>query len=111
LNYTVRPGDTLNSIAARFGVSVQELISVNNIPYPYYIYEGQNIFIPSGQTPGSTPTQLRPPFLGEVDRRLDRLERQVGNIDRRVDRLEQRVNRLDERVDRLEGRPRPRTQP
>ncbi|MFY0543495.1 LysM peptidoglycan-binding domain-containing protein [Brevibacillus sp. H7] len=105
MNYTVRPGDTLNSIAARFGVPVQELIRVNNIPYPYSIFVGQNLFIPVRPTPPGPPTPPR----DDVDRRLDRLERQVGNLDRRVDRLEQRVNRLEERVDRLEGRPRPRS--
>ncbi|MDA5108501.1 MULTISPECIES: LysM peptidoglycan-binding domain-containing protein [Brevibacillus] len=94
MNYVVRPGDTLNSIAARFGVSVQELIRANNLQPPYYIYIGQTLFIPIRETP--TPPR------DDVDRRLRRLEGQVRDLDRRVDRLEVRVSRL-------EGRPRPRT--
>lgn len=107
MNYTVRAGDTLNSIAARFGVPVQELIRVNNIPYPYNIFIGQNLFIPIRPVPPVPPVPPR----DDVDRRLDRLERQQRDLDRRVDRLERRVNDLDARVDRLERpRPRPRTQ-
>lgn len=88
MNYVVRSGDTLNSIAARFGVSVQELIRVNNIAYPYYIYVGQNLYIPITPTPAPG---------AEVNRRLDRLER-------RVDALREDYRRLDNRVDRLENR-------
>lgn len=39
--YTVRPGDTLSSIAGRFGTSVGELASINNISNPNLIYPGQ----------------------------------------------------------------------
>lgn len=100
MNYTVRSGDTLNSIAARFGVPVQELIRVNNIAYPYYIYVGQNLYIPVSTTP--TPTD-------DVDRRLDRLERRVDalrddytKLSDRVDRIENRMTRIETRVTRLE---------
>lgn len=112
MNYVVRAGDTLNSIAARFGVPVQELIRVNNLSYPYYIYVGQNLYIPVSPTPAPGDN---------VDRRLDRLEdrvdslrddyRQLGN---EVDRLGNRVTRLENRVARLEGPtqpPRPRPTP
>lgn len=40
-SYTVRPGDTLSSIAGRFGTSVGELASINNISNPNLIYPGQ----------------------------------------------------------------------
>ncbi len=104
MNYTVRAGDTLNSIAARFGVPVQELIRVNNIPYPYHIFIGQNLFIPIRPVPPVPPRD-------DLERRVDRLEREHRQIDRRLDRLERRVNDLEARVDRLERpRPRPRTQ-
>lgn len=39
--YTVRPGDTLSSIAGRFNTSVGELASINNISNPNLIYPGQ----------------------------------------------------------------------
>lgn len=39
--YTVRPGDTLSSIAGRFNTSVGELAGINNISNPNLIYPGQ----------------------------------------------------------------------
>lgn len=109
MNYVVRSGDTLNSIASRFGVPVQELIRVNNIAYPYYIYVGQNLYIPIATTPAPTDN---------VDRRLDRLERRVDalrddytRISDRVDRLENRITRLETRVTRLERPAPPPPQP
>ncbi|WP_429843233.1 LysM peptidoglycan-binding domain-containing protein [Brevibacillus sp. FIR094] len=93
MNYVVRSGDTLNSIAARFGVSVQELIRVNNIAPPYFIYVGQNLYIPITPTPAPG---------GDVDRRLDRLERRVDALREDFRRLDNRVDRLENRVTRLE---------
>lgn len=45
--YTVQPGDTLYSIARRFGVSVWRLASYNGIVNPNYIYVGQVLIIPA----------------------------------------------------------------
>lgn len=39
--YTVQPGDTLNGIAQRYGVSLQQLISMNGISNPNLIYPGE----------------------------------------------------------------------
>ncbi|SFR14463.1 BsuPI-related putative proteinase inhibitor [Desulfoscipio geothermicus] len=51
--YTVKPGDTLAEIAARFGTTVQQLVAVNNIANPNYIRVGQKLMIPTGVvTPG-----------------------------------------------------------
>ncbi len=44
--YTVRPGETLYSIARRYGWSVWYLASVNHISDPNRIYAGQVILIP-----------------------------------------------------------------
>lgn len=41
--YVVRPGDTLYSIAFRFGMDYKELASLNNIHQPYTIYVDQRI--------------------------------------------------------------------
>ena len=40
-SYTVVRGDTLSGIAARLGVSQQELVRLNNIANPNLIYPGQ----------------------------------------------------------------------
>lgn len=46
LLYTVQAGDTLFSIAQRFGVSLDDVIEANNIENPDVIYEGQTLTIP-----------------------------------------------------------------
>lgn len=53
--YVVRAGDTLNGIAARFGVSPAALALANGISNPNKIYIGQRLTIP-----GSTTTQPAP---------------------------------------------------
>ena len=49
--YTVRRGDTLSSIARRFGVSMWALAQANGIRNPSFIYVGQVLRIPSGGSP------------------------------------------------------------
>ena len=41
--YVVRPGDTLYSIAFRYGINVNELAARNQIKAPYTIYPGQKV--------------------------------------------------------------------
>lgn len=45
--YVVQPGDTLYSIAARFGKSVWDIIVANNLSDPHWISVGQVLIIPS----------------------------------------------------------------
>jgi len=52
--YIVRRGDTLASIAARFGTSVSRLMRANNIANPNVIYVGQRLLISGGGTGGGT---------------------------------------------------------
>jgi len=48
-DYTIQSGDTLSGIAARYGVSVQDLLAANpQISNPDLIYSGQSLAIPSG---------------------------------------------------------------
>ncbi len=49
--YIVKPGDTLFSIAKRFGVDLQELARINHIVDPSTIYVGQKLIIPAGAAP------------------------------------------------------------
>lgn len=46
IRYTVKTGDLLWKIAQKYGVTVQEIINLNNMNSPYYIYIGQTILIP-----------------------------------------------------------------
>jgi uncharacterized membrane protein YgcG len=44
--YTVRPGDTLSSIAARAGVTVEELARINNITDTSIVVAGSRLIVP-----------------------------------------------------------------
>jgi LysM repeat protein len=59
--YVVRTGDTLYSIARRFGVTVQAIVAANNISNPHRIYVGQRLVIPA---PGTVPTPTHTPTPG-----------------------------------------------
>lgn len=59
--YTVVAGDTLYSIARRYGTTVTAILAVNYIPNPNLIYVGQRICIPGivGPTPTPVPGACR----------------------------------------------------
>lgn len=60
--YTVKAGDTLSGIAAKYGTTYQKLASYNGISNPNKIYEGQKIKIPSGQASSTAWT----PKVGDI---------------------------------------------
>ena len=43
--YVVKNGDTLNGIARKFGITLNEILQYNNIPNPNLIFPGQTIKI------------------------------------------------------------------
>ena len=53
-SYQVRPGDTINSIARRYGVSRSELVRVNNINNPNLIKVNQELTIPGNPVSRNT---------------------------------------------------------
>lgn len=54
--YTVKAGDTLSGIAAKYGTTYQELAKYNGIENPNLIYPGQVIRIPNGGSSSSVVT-------------------------------------------------------
>jgi LysM repeat protein len=44
--YVVQPGDTLLSIATRYSLTVDDLLSANNLTNPDYVFAGQRLVIP-----------------------------------------------------------------
>lgn len=56
--YVIKAGDTLSAIAADFGSTVEEIMTLNNIANPETIQVGQTIIVPSliDRTPIPAPT-------------------------------------------------------
>ena len=48
--YVVRRGDTIWSISRRFGVSVNEIMYINQLTFPF-VFPGQRLIIPSRLRP------------------------------------------------------------
>ena len=60
--YIVMRGDTLKSLANRFGTSMDVLVNLNpDITNINVIYEGQRMVVPSGSGVPSTPPPVTPP--------------------------------------------------
>jgi LysM repeat protein len=58
--YSVRPGDTLASIASRFGVSQTSIVQANNLTNASFIYVEQRLLIVGTSTPVVSPHQVGP---------------------------------------------------
>lgn len=56
-SYTIRPGDTLGTIAQAYAVPVEDLITANAITDPNVLYVGQVLIIPDA---GAAPTPASP---------------------------------------------------
>lgn len=56
--YTVKAGDTLYAIAARYQTTIQQLVQLNNISNPNLIRVGQILAIPSNQPQTPPPATL-----------------------------------------------------
>lgn len=62
-SYTVRPGDTLYSIAHRYGTTVEVLAQLNGLADPNVLTVGQELLLPGGQKV-ALPTTLPAPLTG-----------------------------------------------
>jgi LysM repeat protein len=69
--YTVRKGDSLSTIAGRYGLSVAEIVAVNGIKNPDMIRVGQRLILPGkvdvkAAPPPSKPARPAPGAEGDV---------------------------------------------
>lgn len=53
--HTVRIGDTVSGIAWQYGTTIEALASLNGIPFPYWIFPGQQLVIPATGGPVTAP--------------------------------------------------------
>ncbi|MCS6835084.1 MAG: LysM peptidoglycan-binding domain-containing protein [Anaerolineae bacterium] len=66
--YIVQPGETLDSLANRFGLAIAELIQINGITDPNQVYSGQVIQLPSSVQLPDEVTNAGTPILHTVQR-------------------------------------------
>ena len=65
--YTVKYGDTLFSLAARYHISIWELMRINNIYYWGWLYAGQTMRVPCATDGGDNPNcTYRAAFVADV---------------------------------------------
>ena len=53
--YTIALGDTLGTVADKFGTSVDNLVEINNLSDPHLVYVGQVIKVDGNAAPKATP--------------------------------------------------------
>lgn len=58
--YTVQPGDTLSAIAARFGVTIEALLAVNELADPNILSVGQTLYLPEPPSAFSSAFRILP---------------------------------------------------
>lgn len=106
MNYIVQPGDTLYEIATRFGTTVDAILRANRLQSPM-LYVGQMLFIPVHHGPGPAPAPGPAPMptpvpsgpgVGNVERRIERLENQMNRLENQVRRLTNRVQRIERQL-------------
>jgi len=81
VTYAVQRGDTLGSIAIRFGVTVDELAQANGLADPNRIYVGQTLVIPGREAPvtaGTTTGTAGQKYVIQVGDTLGAIARRYG---------------------------------
>lgn len=80
INYTVQRGDTLSEIASRYGTTVQEIASINNITNPNLIFPGQVLRILTNSTVNGSETRATGSITYTVQRgnTLSQIARSYG---------------------------------
>ena len=75
ISYTIQSGDTLNTIAKKFGTTVDDLVRLNNIKDPNLIYAGKSLKIKNTTDnkiyvvkPGDTLSAIAKRFGATVDK-------------------------------------------
>jgi LysM repeat protein/uncharacterized protein YvpB len=76
--YTVRAGDTLFSIASRFGTSVDTISSANDLPSNGLIYIGWALKVPTAATAPNTPKTIAQSYIVQPDEYLARIALRFG---------------------------------
>lgn len=65
-SYTVRPGDTISSIANRFGLRTVDVLTWNGLGWRSVIYPGQTLSLTAGATPTAPTAPAAPAQTGST---------------------------------------------
>ncbi|HEX7587218.1 MAG TPA: LysM peptidoglycan-binding domain-containing protein, partial [Anaerolineae bacterium] len=76
--YTVRAGDTLFSIATRFGTSVDAISDANDLPANGLIYIGWTLKVPTSAAAPSVPKTVTQTYIVQPDEYLARIAVRFG---------------------------------
>ena len=87
-SYTVQWGDTLSSLAKKYGTSVEKLAQINGIKNPDLIFKGASLIVPSAKRKepvnpfGGVPRSKQPPQISfdEAIRKVLPTEESIGRI-------------------------------
>ncbi|MFI6684986.1 LysM peptidoglycan-binding domain-containing protein [Streptomyces sp. NPDC050485] len=111
--YTVAKGDSLSSIANRFGVSLAQLVSWNAglAANPHLIYPGQKVKVQGGKH-AATPTAVKEPKREQFrpskpvapavqkpsqDDRLARIEKELREVKGKLDEVSGKLDKLNQK--------------
>jgi len=73
--YAVKKGETLTSIAKKFGLTVEKILLSNpNLKNPNNLHTGQVIILPSGRSEGIVPQDLHRIYVWQRERNGGRVE-------------------------------------
>ena len=89
LTYVVQPGDTLYSIARRFGTTVWAIARANGIANPNSIRRGQRLIIPGRSTTPTPASEVLTPPTAKINR-ISPILNQPGRINVLLLGLDQR---------------------
>ena len=76
--YTVQPGDSLNKIARRYGVTVSSLAAANGLRWNSWVYTGQRLRIPGGSSPAPAPVTTTGTYVVKRGDTLNAIARRHG---------------------------------
>ena len=63
----MRSGDSLVAIAARFGISVDDIVRTNDLPNPDFVFSGQRLLIPTRRPAADGAPTATPDVIDGVE--------------------------------------------